>query len=83
MAYTGSMSGHVPDSALSMKRWVETWQTASRELEQIRADDIRAANTQQAIRLFDLAFKAALRNTPPREHSGLVEFQRLLQKMRR
>jgi hypothetical protein len=28
-----------------------------------------------------LAFKAALRNTPPRATSGLVEFQRLLRKL--
>jgi len=63
---------------LSLKRWVENWKAAGPELDRIRKEEIRAANTQQSIQLFDLAFKAALRNAPPRETSGLVEFRRLL-----
>ncbi len=66
-----------------MRAWVRNWQVVGPELEQMRREDIRRANTQESIRLFDLAFKAALRNTPPRTTSGLVEFQRLLGKLPR
>ena len=64
-----------------MRDWVERWKIVGPELDRMRRDEIRRANTQESIRLFDLAFKAALRNTPPRETSGLVEFQRLLRKL--
>jgi len=64
-----------------MRDWVERWKIVGLELDRMRRDEIRRANTQESIRLFDLAFKAALRNTPPRETSGLVEFQRLLRKL--
>lgn len=65
----------------NLKAWVEKWKVVGPELERMRREDIRRANTQEAIQLFDLAFKAVLRNTPPRETSGLVEFQRLLRKL--
>jgi hypothetical protein len=68
-----------PDDDL--KRGVENWKVVGPELDRMRRDDIRRANTQESIQLFDLAFKAALRNTPPRQTSGLVEFQRLIKKL--
>ena len=67
----------------SLKRWVENWKAAGPELERLRREEIRSADTQKSIQLFDLAFKAALRNTPSRESSGLVEFQRLLKRLPR
>jgi hypothetical protein len=66
-----------------LRDWVRNWQVAGPKLEQMRREDIRRANTQDSIRLFDLAFKAALRNSPPRNTSGLVEFQRLLRRLPR
>ena len=66
-----------------MLAWVRNWQVVGPELEQMGREDIRRANTQESIALFDLAFKAALRNTPARTTSGLVEFQRLLHKLPR
>lgn len=66
-----------------LKQWVENWKILGPQLESLRNDEIRNANTQEAIQLFDLAFKAALRNSPPRENSGLVEFHRLLNKLPR
>jgi hypothetical protein len=71
------------DTERNLKRWVENWKQLGPELERIRREEIRRADTQQAIQLFDLAFKAALRNIPPRESSGLVEFQRLLKDLPR
>jgi hypothetical protein len=64
-----------------LRDWVRNWQVVGPELERMRREDIRRANTQDSIQLFDLAFKAALQNTPPRNNSGLVEFQRLLRKL--
>lgn len=72
-----------PKTDTDLKRWVERWKTLGPELENVRREDIRRANTQKSIQLFDLAFKAAARNLPPRKSSGLVEFQRLLRKLRR
>jgi hypothetical protein len=66
-----------------LRDWVRNWQLLGPELERMRREDIRLANTQKSIMLFDLAFKAALRNTPPRTTSGLVEYQRLLRKLPR
>ena len=64
-----------------LKAWVENWKAVGAELDRMRREEIRRANTQEPIQLCDLAFKAALRNTPPRKTSGLVEFQRLLRKL--
>jgi hypothetical protein len=69
------------DQDKRLKAWVRNWQVVGPELERMRREEIRRANTQESIRLFDLAFKAALRNTAPRATSGLVEFQRLLRKL--
>jgi hypothetical protein len=64
-----------------LRDWVRNWQVVGPRLEQLRRQEIRNANTQEAIKQFDLAFQAALRNTPHRQTSGLVEFQRPLRKL--
>ena len=64
-----------------LREWVRNWQIVGPQLERLRRESIRQANTQASIRQFDLAFKAAVRNTPHRQTSGLVEFQRLLRKL--
>ncbi len=66
-----------------LRAWVRNWEVLGPKLEQMRREDIRRANTRDSIMLFDLAFKAALQNTPPRDSSGLVELQRLLRKLPR
>jgi hypothetical protein len=64
-----------------LREWVRNWQVVGPQLERMRRENIRKANTQDSIRQFNLAFKAAIRNTPHRQTSGLVEFQRLLRKL--
>ncbi len=64
-----------------LRDWVRNWEVLGPELERLRRESIRNANTVESIRLFDLAFKATLRNISPRQTSGLVEFQRLLGKL--
>lgn len=66
-----------------LKQWVENWKILGPQLESLRNEEIRKASTREAIQLFDLAFKSVLRNCPPREDSGLVEFHRLLNKLPR
>lgn len=66
-----------------LRAWVQNWKVVGSELERLRHQKIRNAITPESIQLFDLAFKAALRNTPPRTNSGLVEFQRFLRKLPR
>jgi hypothetical protein len=64
-----------------LREWVQNWKIVGPELERLRREKIRATNTQESIRLFDLAFKSAIRNTAPRTTSGLVEFQKLIRKL--
>jgi hypothetical protein len=64
-----------------LREWVRNGQVIGPQLDRLRRENISKANTQDSIRQFDLAFKAALRNTPHRQTSGLVEFQRLLRKL--
>jgi len=58
--------------------YVRRWETLGPELEKIREQEIRHADTQVAIRMFDTAFKIALRDLPPRQTSGLVKWQELV-----
>jgi hypothetical protein len=77
------MSRSEPEADEKFGAWVQNWREIGPELDRIRREEIRSANTQESIRAFDLAFKAALRNQPPRETSGLVEMQRLFKKLHR
>jgi hypothetical protein len=62
--------------------YVQRWSWLGPELERIRDQEIRRANTIEAVQMFDSAFKAAMRDLPPRETSGLVEWGKLILKWR-
>lgn len=64
-------------------RWIETWRRARPELERIRREEIRNADTQRAMEIFEDAFESARRTHPPRSQSGLVELQRLFARARK
>jgi hypothetical protein len=66
-----------------MKECVQLWHRNGEFLERVREDDIRNANTQQSILMFEQAFRVALRDQPPRSTSGLVEWQRYMELWRR
>ena len=55
---------------------VDAWRRAGPELERMRRDDIRHADTARSIPAFDGAFEGAVRDFPPKPTSGLVEQQR-------
>lgn len=65
-----------------MRRWVETWQRAGRELEEIRRREIEATDTREAIRQL-FGSTSPLLNSPPPATSGLVEQQAWFAKLRR
>lgn len=55
------------------------WQRLSPILQQIRDRETRQADTQAAILMMRQALRIALRDLPPRQSSGLVEWQRYMQ----
>ena len=70
-----------PERAL-MKRYVETWKTTGPILERLRREDVRKANTTEAILAFNDAFESARIHYPPRPTSGLVEQQAIFMRAR-
>jgi hypothetical protein len=52
-------------------------------LDAIRDREIREADTAESIRMFEQAFRIALRDLPPRESSGLVKWQDWMSRWRR
>ena len=64
------------------RHWIQRWQRAGVELENIRREDILQANTRQAIENLDDAFESALRHQVPSLHSGLEQQQALFHKRR-
>jgi hypothetical protein len=65
-----------------MRRWVETWQRAGKELDQIRRREIEATDTRVAIRqLFGSG--PSLPDFTRQTTSGLVEQQAWFAKLRR
>lgn len=62
-------------------KWIECWRTAGPELEMVKHEEIRKANTAHAIRLLDDAFNSAILQYRLKPYSGLVEQQRLFKKL--
>lgn len=66
-----------------VRQWLEAWRRAGPELERMRRQSIREADTAAAIPAFDGAFEAAVRDLPPQPTSGLVEQQRRFARARK
>jgi len=64
-----------------LRIWVESWKKTGPELERMRHEEIRNADTREAIESLDSAFKSALLHFPPVPDSGLVEQQKLFLRM--
>ena len=58
------------------QKCVDAWQRAGPELERMRREDIRRADTARSIPAFDGLFEGAVRDFPAKPTSGLVEQQR-------
>jgi hypothetical protein len=63
----------------SRREFVEGWKRIGPLLEEQRERDIRKATTTMFNDALGGAVDAAVRDLPPRESSGLVEFQRWMQ----
>ena len=70
------------DEREMLRQWVETWKRAGPELEAIRRREIREADNAQVIEALESAFNHATRTFPSRTSSGMIEMQRILQKLR-
>ena len=72
-----------PEQVALGRRWVKTWQDAAPRLEAIRRQELRQLDPYTAISW--LCGPANYREGPraPKPTSGLIEQQRLFQKMRR
>ena len=63
--------------------WINAWKRAGPEMEKMRREDIRQADTASSIPAFDGLFENAVRNFPPKQTSGLVEQQRDFQRSKK
>ncbi len=66
-----------------LRQYVRIWETNGPLLEEVRDREIREADTAASIRMFELAFRIALCDLPPRDSSGLVEWQDFMNRWRR
>jgi hypothetical protein len=67
----------------AIRHWVETWKEAGPKLEAIRHREIREADNLKTLALLESAFNHALRTSPLRPSSGLVEMQEWFAKLPR
>ena len=65
------------------REYVRRWKHLGPILERLRDEEVRQADTPTAIQIFHQAFRIALRDLPPRESSGLLEWQRYMQLWRK
>ncbi|MEM6392883.1 MAG: hypothetical protein AAF797_08940 [Planctomycetota bacterium] len=62
----------------SARDFVERWKKLGPILEEQREKDIRATNTARDLEAFDGVMEHALRASPPKPISGLIELHRWL-----
>jgi hypothetical protein len=65
-----------------LREWVQRWDETGEILEKISRREIRISNLAETIPLFDSAFRAALLLEPAKPDTGLIEFQKILKKLR-
>lgn len=62
-------------------KWIESWREAAPELEILRREKIRQANTTQSILNLEDAFQSAILKGSSKPYSGLVEQQKLFMEL--
>jgi hypothetical protein len=67
----------------TIRRWVDTSQEAGPKLDALRYREIREADNLKTLALLESAFNHALRTSPLRPSSGLVQMQEWFAKMPR
>ena len=66
-----------------LAEYVRLWAGNGPLLDELRDHEIAHAETAASIRMFDLAFRIALRDLPLRDSSGLAEWQDFMSRLRR
>lgn len=65
-----------------LRAWAENWKETGKVLQKLRREKIRKSNTVNSIQVLDSAYRSAVRNRRIMKTSGLVEFHRLMSKLR-
>ena len=76
------MKIRVTGNSGQLAEYVRRWKETGPLLEAVREDEIRRADTAESIRSFELAYRIAARDLPPRESSGLVQWQDAMRRLR-
>jgi hypothetical protein len=63
-------------------KWVAAWRRAGEKMAELRRDELRNIDTQQALLNLADAYESCRLHHPPRPTSGLVEQQRWFRKLR-
>ena len=72
----------MPKNDEDVKRWVEAWEKAGKELDRIHLRELRHFNYEEKREFVLGLLELAHRHCQPRKTSGLVEMQRLFKKAR-
>ncbi len=68
---------------MDLKEYVSLLKVGGKKRNELRADALRdAPYSPNAILALSNAFRISLKSSPPKQTSGLVEFQRLMAKLR-
>lgn len=68
--------------SMTPKQWVDNWSQTARILERIEAEELRALDSQEAIRKIMPMCDWCIEHSEPRTTSGLIEQQRYFAKAR-
>ena len=78
-----ALADWTPEQIAEGRRWVKAWAEAAPELERLRRQELRALDAFDTIALLCGPADYHVEPRAPRPTSGLVEQQRLFQRMRR
>lgn len=65
-----------------LRAWVQGWGKTGKVLQELRREKIKKSTTADSIQILDSAYRSAVRNRATMKTSGLVEFHRLMNKLR-
>lgn len=65
-----------------LRAWVENWRETGKVLGKLRHHKIKNINTIASIQILDSAYRSAILNRQTNSTSGLVEFHRLMRKLK-
>ena len=64
-----------------LKQMAQSWMTTGKVLDEVKRKELPNINVQKALENLAMAFEYAVKNSPPRKSSGLVEQQYYYKKL--